>query len=234
MIHLLGQPSDEMLQISVYTDKNFLWTSRQWRFKSPIEYQATKWKKPRVSECELDQFSNLEEAIMLQALDRDEDVMFVLEVFLDFLKNLLQVDPEKRLTVSQALRHPFVTMEHLINSDGEYIQSVHDLMAVTLKISNRAKGNPDQGPLSSAASLESPWSSLAFGDVSSPPEDHHMSSEPKESDWSYSPVTETDIDSFVGNDDISFIIQPVEKNNLCIDTNVTDPDLLWDKGPVLF
>uniref|UniRef100_A0A3B3ZKL1 Protein kinase domain-containing protein n=1 Tax=Periophthalmus magnuspinnatus TaxID=409849 RepID=A0A3B3ZKL1_9GOBI len=197
IIHLLGQPSDEI-------------------FKSPIEYQATNWKKPEVSECELDQFSNLE------------------EVFLDFLKNLLHVDPEKRLTVGQALRHPFITMEHLINSDSEYVQSANDLMAVTLKTSNRAEGDPDQDPQSSAASLESPQSSLAFGDVSSPPEDHHMSSEPEESDWSYSPVTETDIDSFMGNDDVSFIIQPLEENNLCMDTNVTDPDLLWDEGPVLF
>uniref|UniRef100_A0A3B3ZKI8 Protein kinase domain-containing protein n=1 Tax=Periophthalmus magnuspinnatus TaxID=409849 RepID=A0A3B3ZKI8_9GOBI len=136
------------------------------------------------------------------------------EVFLDFLKNLLHVDPEKRLTVGQALRHPFITMEHLINSDSEYVQSANDLMAVTLKTSNRAEGDPDQDPQSSAASLESPQSSLAFGDVSSPPEDHHMSSEPEESDWSYSPVTETDIDSFMGNDDVSFIIQPLEENNL--------------------
>uniref|UniRef100_A0A3B3ZK10 Protein kinase domain-containing protein n=1 Tax=Periophthalmus magnuspinnatus TaxID=409849 RepID=A0A3B3ZK10_9GOBI len=113
--------------------------------------------------------------------------MWNLEVFLDFLKNLLHVDPEKRLTVGQALRHPFITMEHLINSDSEYVQSANDLMAVTLKTSNRAEGDPDQDPQSSAASLESPQSSLAFGDVSSPPEDHHMSSEPEESDWSYSP-----------------------------------------------
>uniref|UniRef100_A0A3B3ZKW5 Protein kinase domain-containing protein n=1 Tax=Periophthalmus magnuspinnatus TaxID=409849 RepID=A0A3B3ZKW5_9GOBI len=92
IIHLLGQPSDEMLQRSVYADKYFLQTNIQWRFKSPIEYQATNWKKPEVSEY--------------------------LEVFLDFLKNLLHVDPEKRLTVGQALRHPFITMEHLINSDS--------------------------------------------------------------------------------------------------------------------
>uniref|UniRef100_A0A3B3ZK24 Protein kinase domain-containing protein n=1 Tax=Periophthalmus magnuspinnatus TaxID=409849 RepID=A0A3B3ZK24_9GOBI len=51
----------------------------------------------------------------------------MLRVFLDFLKNLLHVDPEKRLTVGQALRHPFITMEHLINSDSEYVQSFQQL-----------------------------------------------------------------------------------------------------------
>ncbi|KAJ0004680.1 hypothetical protein NQD34_010894, partial [Periophthalmus magnuspinnatus] len=93
IIHLLGQPSDEMLQRSVYTDKYFLQTNIQWRFKSPIEYQATNWKKPEVSECELDQFSNLEEAIMLRADGMDKDAVLDLEVFLDFLKNILHVDP---------------------------------------------------------------------------------------------------------------------------------------------
>ncbi|KAJ0004670.1 hypothetical protein NQD34_010884 [Periophthalmus magnuspinnatus] len=83
IIHLLGQPSDEMLQRSVYADKYFLQTNIQWRFKSPIEYQATNWKKPEVSES---QFSNLEEAIKLMMADgMDKDAVLDLEVFLDFL-----------------------------------------------------------------------------------------------------------------------------------------------------
>lgn len=37
--------------------------------------------------------------------------------FLDLIKSLLNVDAAKRISASEALNHPFITMSHLMNSD---------------------------------------------------------------------------------------------------------------------
>lgn len=37
--------------------------------------------------------------------------------FLDLVKSLLNVDAAKRISASEALNHPFITMSHLMNSD---------------------------------------------------------------------------------------------------------------------
>uniref|UniRef100_A0A8C6LNL2 Protein kinase domain-containing protein n=1 Tax=Nothobranchius furzeri TaxID=105023 RepID=A0A8C6LNL2_NOTFU len=44
-----------------------------------------------------------------------------IHVFLDLVKRLLAVDPDKRILPADALKHPFITMEHLKNaSDKSY------------------------------------------------------------------------------------------------------------------
>uniref|UniRef100_A0A8C6LU83 Protein kinase domain-containing protein n=1 Tax=Nothobranchius furzeri TaxID=105023 RepID=A0A8C6LU83_NOTFU len=48
-----------------------------------------------------------------------------IHVFLDLVKRLLAVDPDKRILPADALKHPFITMEHLKNaSDKSYLHGV--------------------------------------------------------------------------------------------------------------
>lgn len=40
--------------------------------------------------------------------------------FLDLIKSLLNVDAAKRISASEALNHPFITMAHLLNPEFKY------------------------------------------------------------------------------------------------------------------
>lgn len=53
--------------------------------------------------------------------------------FLILLKNLLHLDPEKRMTPSKALRHPFITIEYLVEDKTDYAEWARDIMTFTLR-----------------------------------------------------------------------------------------------------
>lgn len=40
--------------------------------------------------------------------------------FLDLIKSLLSVDAAKRISASEALKHPFITMSHLLNPEFKH------------------------------------------------------------------------------------------------------------------
>ncbi|ESO05843.1 hypothetical protein HELRODRAFT_159920 [Helobdella robusta] len=51
----------------------------------------------------------------------NEELLAIMEdrtVFVDFLKEMLHLDEQTRMTPVQALQHPFMTMSHLLCSDG--------------------------------------------------------------------------------------------------------------------
>ncbi|KAK7882905.1 hypothetical protein WMY93_029079 [Mugilogobius chulae] len=147
IIHLLGQPSDEMLNKSFYADKFFLQMSSNWTFKTPLQYEITNY--------------NLSEEAYLD-----------LKAFTDLVKNLLQPDPDKRLTVSEALRHPFLTMEHLTNGNSEYAREAIKLMSVT-QTSAPGDGVQNQHSKLSVA-IEKPGVSFVFGDQQLPPDNERF------------------------------------------------------------
>ncbi|KAK7882915.1 hypothetical protein WMY93_029089 [Mugilogobius chulae] len=77
-------------------------------------------------------------------------------------------DPDKRLTVSEALRHPFLTMEHLTNGNSEYAREAIKLMSVT---QTSAPGDGVQNQHSKLSdAIEKPGVSFVFGDQQLPPD----------------------------------------------------------------
>uniref|UniRef100_A0A671WTG3 Protein kinase domain-containing protein n=1 Tax=Sparus aurata TaxID=8175 RepID=A0A671WTG3_SPAAU len=78
-------------------------SSPGWRLNSPEEYKKATGLKPRlfsVKKCQQCQ----------EGLE-NEDAM----AFLNLLRSCLHLDPSKRLTPKEALKHPFITMIHLVN-----------------------------------------------------------------------------------------------------------------------
>ncbi|KAK7882906.1 hypothetical protein WMY93_029080 [Mugilogobius chulae] len=89
IIQLLGQPSDEMLNKSFYADKFFLQMSSNWTFKTPLQYEITNCRKPVILASHLDEFPNLEAALMCGADNLSEEAYLDLKAFTDLVKNLL-------------------------------------------------------------------------------------------------------------------------------------------------
>ncbi|KAK7882908.1 hypothetical protein WMY93_029082 [Mugilogobius chulae] len=81
-------------------------------------------------------------------------------------------DPDKRLTVSEALRHPFLTMEHLTNSNSEYAREAIKLMSVT-QTSTPGDGVQNQHSKLLDA-IEKPGVSFVFGDQQLPPDNERF------------------------------------------------------------
>ncbi|CAD7929639.1 unnamed protein product [Amoebophrya sp. A120] len=80
-----------------------------WRLKTKEEYERSTQKKEGPSKKYFD-FSSLEEMVQsVRASKTTPEEKKRREQLLDFLKQLFQIDPAKRMTPDEALRHPFLT-----------------------------------------------------------------------------------------------------------------------------
>uniref|UniRef100_A0A671Y001 Protein kinase domain-containing protein n=1 Tax=Sparus aurata TaxID=8175 RepID=A0A671Y001_SPAAU len=103
MVQVQGLPEDHMLRAGIYSLQYFSKvegsSSPGWRLNSPEEYKEATGLQPQLS-CN----------------------------FFDILlKSCLHLDPSKRLTPKQALKHPFITMTHLVNDKdtNSYAHEAH-------------------------------------------------------------------------------------------------------------
>ncbi|KAI4820956.1 hypothetical protein KUCAC02_028913 [Chaenocephalus aceratus] len=114
--HKIGQPGDHLLNAGKFTSNYFireLKNSPEWRFKTQEEYKEGTGVEPDISECVLDQYSSLDEAIEDYAEEKGRVELKDRMVFVQLLKRLLDLDANSRITPEQALTHSFVTMDHL-------------------------------------------------------------------------------------------------------------------------
>ncbi|KAI4811459.1 hypothetical protein KUCAC02_014368 [Chaenocephalus aceratus] len=114
--HMIGQPGDHLLNAGKFTSDYFireLKNSPEWRFKTLEEYKEGTGVEPDMSECVLDQYSSLDEAIEDYAEEQGRVELKDRMVFVQLLKRLLDLDANSRITPEQALTHSFVTMDHL-------------------------------------------------------------------------------------------------------------------------
>ncbi|XP_030255859.1 uncharacterized protein LOC115571020 [Sparus aurata] len=136
VVQMLGQPEDHLLNGGTYSWQYFRKeegsTSPGWKLRSPEEFEEVTGHKPQPSWNFFDTFMDLEEAVQRCQPSRDaleyEDTM----VFLNLLKSCLHLDPSKRITPKEALKHPFITMTHLLNETEtpSYVVEAHQFMAV--------------------------------------------------------------------------------------------------------
>ncbi|KAI4821200.1 hypothetical protein KUCAC02_029142 [Chaenocephalus aceratus] len=114
--HMIAQPGDHLLNAGKFTSNYFireLKNSPEWRFKTQEEYKEGTGVEPDISECVLDQYSSLDEAIEDYAEEKGRVELKDRMVFVQLLKRLLDLDANSRITPEQALTHSFVTMDHL-------------------------------------------------------------------------------------------------------------------------
>ncbi|XP_042563977.1 homeodomain-interacting protein kinase 3 isoform X3 [Clupea harengus] len=135
-----GLPGEHLLKVGTKTSRFFCRESDSpyaaWRLKSTEDHETETGMKSKearkyIFSC-LDDIAhvnlvmNLEGSDLLaEKVDRGE--------FVSLLKKMLFIDAEKRITPSEALNHPFVTMQHLLDfPHSNHVKSCFHIMDVCL------------------------------------------------------------------------------------------------------
>ncbi len=111
IVQMHGQPDKHMLNCGLYTRRFF------------CKDRHCKWKLIKSSNIRENcfKFTSLDDLAKtrqgLEDTTEDEDTL----AFLSLLKHMLQLSVGKRITASEALQHPFITMRHFVsdNDNGE-------------------------------------------------------------------------------------------------------------------
>ncbi|XP_049573542.1 homeodomain-interacting protein kinase 2 isoform X2 [Syngnathus scovelli] len=117
MIEVVGRIPDHLLTASKNTYKYFKRSDRdndgdhpKWRLMTEREYQDKTGVRPESLPWS---FKCLDDLLKLKPEVSEPLELEDRKAFVDLLKCLLQMDPERRITPEEALRHPFLTMSHL-------------------------------------------------------------------------------------------------------------------------
>uniref|UniRef100_A0AAR2L192 non-specific serine/threonine protein kinase n=1 Tax=Pygocentrus nattereri TaxID=42514 RepID=A0AAR2L192_PYGNA len=170
-----GLPGEHLLNVGTKTSRFFCRESDSpyaaWRLKSTEEHETETGMKSKearkyIFSC-LDDIAhvnlvmNLEGSDLLaEKVDRGE--------FVVLLKKMLLIDAEKRIVPSDALNHPFVTMQHLLDfPQSNHVKSCFNIMDVcrsrpgTYDTINRNKAPFVRPVTTSAPNLTVPFSKMA-------------------------------------------------------------------------
>ncbi|XP_067467199.1 homeodomain-interacting protein kinase 2-like isoform X2 [Thunnus thynnus] len=118
MVQTLGQPEDQILDDGTHTllyfSQNQGSTKPAWRLKTADEHKAVTGFPPQNHRGSSAKFSSVDDLVMLypEAEKIEERTEFVC-----LLKQMLCLNPHKRITPSQALGHPFITMSQRGDDD---------------------------------------------------------------------------------------------------------------------
>nr|XP_054598354.1 uncharacterized protein LOC129163776 [Nothobranchius furzeri] len=132
IMKLLGQPDkkqlDEGTLVSNYFRKDKNRSECSWRFKTLKQYEKKRGAVSVRADATYDDLTTLDDLFFSQNTNNsteNEDI----EAFLDLVKKMLTVDPSNRILPADALKHPFITMEHLDGaSDRRYVKTARKLM----------------------------------------------------------------------------------------------------------
>ncbi|XP_034002050.1 homeodomain-interacting protein kinase 1-like [Trematomus bernacchii] len=109
----IGEPPSHLLNAGMFTHEYFCATFREegppvWRFKNPREVRNSIKLFPRTIRSLRDLIKKSDKlSDKARVCDGDQ------ESFLDLMTKMLMVDAAQRITPSQILQHPFITMSHL-------------------------------------------------------------------------------------------------------------------------
>ncbi|CAJ1055274.1 homeodomain-interacting protein kinase 1-like [Xyrichtys novacula] len=133
IVQILGQPADHLLSAGSMSRKFFIQSqyldNHKWWLKTPAEYQLDTGivSQPGVGSVKsLDDFVTLHPELC-GSTERED-----CRAFISLLKLLLNTDPEQRICPEQALKHLFVSMVHLQETDNRgYVDFTSYKMSVT-------------------------------------------------------------------------------------------------------
>ncbi|XP_008301756.1 homeodomain-interacting protein kinase 1-like, partial [Stegastes partitus] len=137
LVKTLGQPEDELLSEGTNTLLYFNSTEHTWTLKTPDEYNAMTGFLPHIL-SDSTRFNSLSELVELYPdVDTSDKMPFV-----SLLRKMLHLNPQKRISPTDALKHSFVTRSKEDNSDC----SSHDMVSVSsVSISSVAKSAKEGG-----------------------------------------------------------------------------------------
>ncbi|XP_044062863.1 homeodomain-interacting protein kinase 2-like [Siniperca chuatsi] len=116
IVQMHGQPDDHLLNSGIstrdYFSKNQPSLSPSWRLNTRAEYKLATGSMTKHCKGVFDMFTCLDDMAKTKKGVEDATDYEDTQAFLDLLKQMLHVDPEKRITPSEALEHHFITMKH--------------------------------------------------------------------------------------------------------------------------
>uniref|UniRef100_A0A3P9J7S4 Protein kinase domain-containing protein n=1 Tax=Oryzias latipes TaxID=8090 RepID=A0A3P9J7S4_ORYLA len=109
MVHIFGLPEADVLHRANYKDAFFTRDNGDWRLCTPEEYTEITGNRVRYMNPVIDFDAMTDKHRNMYEMHDDDDH----KAFIDLLKRMLEVNPQHRITPSQALEHDFITMKHL-------------------------------------------------------------------------------------------------------------------------
>ncbi|XP_063284672.1 homeodomain-interacting protein kinase 2-like [Pelobates fuscus] len=163
-----GLPPDKMLDWGIKTEDYFRINGEcevlLWSLKSKIHYEYETGIRPMERRRYV--FSSLDDMrkiILPSKLEGSDTLVEMADIwqFLDLLKEMLTMDPYKRITPIALLSHPFITMAHLQHfTRSSYVNHCFQAMEInkeqhanTIALSNKTEAEP-QGACESSPSAQ--------------------------------------------------------------------------------
>ncbi|XP_039474448.1 homeodomain-interacting protein kinase 1-like isoform X2 [Oreochromis aureus] len=121
IVETQGQPPSKILDCGLKTvfffDMQLYFTTSTWKLKTPEQFVSEtgiKFTEKRMMKLtSLDDLKNLWFTRHQNYTTKSAEICDLL-VFIELLKGMLQLDPEKRMTPSQVLQHDFTTLRHIL------------------------------------------------------------------------------------------------------------------------
>ncbi|XP_008299831.1 homeodomain-interacting protein kinase 1-like [Stegastes partitus] len=123
LVETLGQPEDELLSGGTNTLLYFNTTEHTWTLKTPDEYKVTTGFMPQILRGSSSRFNSLSELVELYPDVDTRDKM----AFVSLLRKMLHLNPQKRISPTDALKHWFLSGSKEDQSDS----SSHDTVSVS-------------------------------------------------------------------------------------------------------
>jgi len=113
-----GLPSQAILQQGQKTSRFFYFNNYQWKLKTPEQYERETGIKSKEARKFI--FKNIDDIQHIHLKNDLQNNQLQPEkldriFFVDLLKKMIHLDQNKRITPDQALQHPFITMDHLVD-----------------------------------------------------------------------------------------------------------------------
>ncbi|XP_028290898.1 homeodomain-interacting protein kinase 3-like [Gouania willdenowi] len=157
MVEMLGMPSKYHLRFGMYSQRFFCKedeTGTQWRLLTPEEYSSRNKKKAEEWPKSRAHFSSLDDLLYISEVE-DAEEMEDRKVFINFLKELLHLDGDLRISPVEALQHPFITGSYLSQPRSQTAENKMDDITLASGQDGHTKtheteNGDDESPLSPA------------------------------------------------------------------------------------
>ncbi|CAB1427821.1 unnamed protein product [Pleuronectes platessa] len=132
LVDLLGLPADHMLDAGEYSKELFIFDKSGWRLMTREEFTKKHEEEP---ETDKSSYISFKKKLRKKRISDEQDQLEFQDkmAFFDLLTCCLQVDPEQRISPSEALKHPFITMVHMVHEmeTSSYADTALELMIVS-------------------------------------------------------------------------------------------------------
>uniref|UniRef100_A0A3Q3GPH8 Protein kinase domain-containing protein n=1 Tax=Kryptolebias marmoratus TaxID=37003 RepID=A0A3Q3GPH8_KRYMA len=160
VVKLHGKPDNSVLDKGWRARRFFTLAQKEpervWRLKTPDEFNKATGKTVKHTDSPCDHLDSLDDLVKNDT-NLDFTELEDLKAFIDFLKDMLKLNPTERVFPGKAFLHSFLTMEHLDNSDNiPYINSAHKLILKCRLGSSNDSGDSLDSDLVAQRSLQVP------------------------------------------------------------------------------